>query len=356
MVLSKKLLTLGSLAVSAVALPSSHSQKPLTDDEDNDTPLPLIIWHGELHLLSHSPSNSHKLQHSVYNAHVHPVLVGLGDSYGNEGIQSVAALADAVHPGTLVHVVAQGADPNADQRATFWGDVNAQIDALCDAIAANPIIRTAPAVDALGFSQGGQFLRGWLERCDSAPPVRSLVTFGSQHNGITEFQDCAPTNWLCKGAMALLRGNVWSAYVQSNLVPAQYYRPTMDYEAYLENSNFLADINNERADKSSVYKRRLAEVAHFVMFMFEEDTTVIPKESAWFSEVNGTEVTPLRSRQIYHEDWLGLKELDRKAGLVFRTAPGAHMHLDEELLNDTFREWFGPLKKYPTQASLVDEL
>ncbi|CAN8101823.1 unnamed protein product [Discula destructiva] len=326
MVLSKKLLTLGSLAVSAVALPSSHSQKPLTDDEDNDTPLPLIIWHG------------------------------LGDSYGNEGIQSVAALADAVHPGTLVHVVAQGADPNADQRATFWGDVNAQIDALCDAIAANPIIRTAPAVDALGFSQGGQFLRGWLERCDSAPPVRSLVTFGSQHNGITEFQDCAPTNWLCKGAMALLRGNVWSAYVQSNLVPAQYYRPTMDYEAYLENSNFLADINNERADKSSVYKRRLAEVAHFVMFMFEEDTTVIPKESAWFSEVNGTEVTPLRSRQIYHEDWLGLKELDRKAGLVFRTAPGAHMHLDEELLNDTFREWFGPLKKYPTQASLVDEL
>lgn len=47
MVLSKTLLTLGSLAASAVALPSS--QRPLGDDgdDDNDTPLPLIIWHGE---------------------------------------------------------------------------------------------------------------------------------------------------------------------------------------------------------------------------------------------------------------------------------------------------------------------
>lgn len=182
------------------------------------------------------------------------------------------------------------------------------------------------------------------------------MTFGSQHNGISEFQDCAPTNWLCKGAMALLRGNVWSGYVQSNLVPAQYYRPPTDYDQYLESSNFLADINNERSEKSLEYKKRLATLKHFVMFMFEEDTTVIPKESAWFSEVNGTDVTPLRSRQIYNEDWLGLKELDRKGGLVFRTAPGEHMRLDEALLNDTFREWFGPLKKYPTHVTLVDEL
>lgn len=285
-----------------------------------------------------------------------PPTTGLGDSYGNDGLQNVATIADAVHPGTLVHIVAQGEDPNADQRATFFGDVNAQIDKLCADIAAHPIIRTAPAVDALGFSQGGQFLRGWVERCPSAPPVRSLVTFGSQHNGITEFQDCEATNFLCRGAMALLRWNVWSAYVQSNLVPAQYYRPLEAYEEYLENSNFLADINNEREEKSLEYKKQLAAVKHFVMYMFEEDTTVIPKESAWFSEVNGTEVTPLRSRKIYNEDWIGLKELDRKGGLVFRTAPGQHMQLAETLLNETFREWFGPLKKYPTQAALVDEL
>lgn len=47
--MSKKLLTLGSLATLAIALPGS--QRPLGDDEDNDTPLPLIIWHGELDFL-----------------------------------------------------------------------------------------------------------------------------------------------------------------------------------------------------------------------------------------------------------------------------------------------------------------
>lgn len=258
-----------------------------------------------------------------------------------------------------MHVVSQGADPNADQRATFWGDVNDQVDKLCADIAANPILSTAPAVDALGFSQGGQFLRGWVERCNH-PPVRSLVTFGSQHNGITEFNECAPTNWLCRGAMALLRGNVWSAYVQSNLVPAQYYRPLTQYDDYLESSNFLADINNEREFKKPSYKKNLARLENFVMYMFDEDKTVIPKETSWFAEVNGTDITPLRSRPIYDEDWIGLKELDHKGGLIFRTTPGDHMQLDESLLNDTFLEFYGPLKKSSPQVAqptmLEDEL
>lgn len=254
-----------------------------------------------------------------------------------------------------MHIVQNGGDPNADQRATFWGDVNAQIDQLCTEITAHPILSTSPALDALGFSQGGQFLRGFVERCSDSPPVRSLVTFGSQHNGISEFSECAPTNWLCRGAMALLRGNVWGDYVQHNLVPAQYYRPPEQNEQYLEHSNFLADINNERAEKSLEYKKNLAKLENFVMFLFEEDKTVIPKETSWFSEVNGTEVTPLRSRQIYNEDWIGLKTLDRRGGLHFRSTPGEHMRLEEGLLNDTFLEFFGPLKK-SKQTVLVDEL
>lgn len=329
---TKQLLAVGSLLAStAVALPST-TQRPLTnsdddnDDDNSDTPLPLIIWHG------------------------------LGDSYGNKGIQEVAALAEAANPGTLVHVVKQGADPSADQRATFLGSVNDQVDRLCLELATDQIISTAPAVDALGFSQGGQFLRAYVERCN-VPPVRSLVTFGSQHNGITDFSDCSPANFLCKGAMALLRGNVWSAYVQDNLVPAQYYRPTTEaeYEAYLENSKFLADINNEREDKSDQYKENLAGLENFVMFMFDEDTTVIPPETSWFSEVNGTEVVPLRARRIYEEDWIGLRDLDRKGGLKFRIAPGQHMQLEESLLNDTFTEFYGPLKKTFSRDPVIED-
>jgi palmitoyl-protein thioesterase len=180
--------------------------------------------------------------------------------------------------------------------------------------------------------------------------VRSLVTFGSPHNGIAEYAGCGTTDWLCKGAMALLHTNTWSGFVQSRLVPAQYYRDLspdtgLPSEDYIQNSNLLADINNERAEKNKTYARNIASLTNFVMYAFGEDETVIPKQSEWFAEVNGTteEVTYLKDRPLYTEDWLGLKELDKKGGLIFKTAPGAHMRLSEEVLNKTFVEYFGSL-------------
>src|ERR1700733_4614471 len=160
---------------------------------DDDTPLPLVIWHG------------------------------LGDRFDNDGLKDVATLANEVNPGTYVHIIKLADDGGSDRTASFFGNVTEQVEQVCEQLASDPILSTAPAIDALGFSQGGQFLRGYVERCNN-PPVRNLVTFGSQHNGIAEFQACAPTDWLCKGAMALLRVNTWSNYVQSRLVPAQYYR------------------------------------------------------------------------------------------------------------------------------------
>lgn len=254
-----------------------------------------------------------------------------------------------------MYTIALAPDANGDRSATFLGNVTEQIAKVCADLAAHPILSTAPAIDALGFSQGGQFLRGYVQRCNK-PPVRSLVTFGSQHNGIVEFKGCGATDWLCKGAMALLRGNTWSGFVQGRLVPAQYYRNPNpeEYEKYLEHSNFLADINNERVLKNQTYVENLAKLENFVMYMFEDDTTVIPKESAWFEEVNGTEITPLRARKMYREDWIGLRELDRKGGLRFRTTPGEHMDISEKVLNETFREYYGPLKKSSAGHARLD--
>ncbi|KAJ9629350.1 hypothetical protein H2203_001723 [Taxawa tesnikishii (nom. ined.)] len=295
------------------------------------SPLPLVIWHG------------------------------LGDRYDADGLNEVSKLAQRVHPGTHTYIVRLDDDGQADQKATFFGNLTEQIASVCDTLSADPkLSANNTRIDALGFSQGGQFLRGLIERCPGIS-VRSLVTFGSQHNGIAKFQACGTWDFLCKGAVGLIRGNAWSEWVQGNIVPAQYYRELnetsgLGSKPYLEASNFIADVNNERANKSSVYKKRLSMLEKFVMYVFDEDKTVIPKESGWFAEVNGTseEVIPLRNRTIYHEDWIGLKELDRKGALVFKTAPGEHMRLSDKLLKETFKEFYGPETK-ANEWRIVDE-
>ncbi|KAM0712496.1 hypothetical protein Q7P37_011593 [Cladosporium fusiforme] len=302
----------------ASALPSSP---PPTTSATK--PLPLLIWHG------------------------------LGDRYDAEGLHTVGELAAQIHPGTevyYIHVADSGSD---DQSGTFFGNITAQSVEICASITNNPNLTTSPdsgvvRADALGFSQGGQFLRGLVERCPGLH-VRSLLTFGSQHNGIAQFQRCGTWDLLCKAAVALVGGNAWTDYVQNRVVPAQYYRELnettgLPSHPYLEHSHFLADVNNERKDKNGLYAERVAALEKFVMFVFEDDKTVVPKESGWFAEVNETsgEVTLLRERAIYKQDWIGLKELDRKGGLVFETVPGEHMQLDREDLKKAFKEYFGP--------------
>lgn len=57
---------------------------------------------------------------------------------------------------------------------------------------------------------------------------------------------------------------------------------------------------------------------------------VVPRDSAWFSFYNGTNLIPIRDQPIYKEDWIGLKKLDSKGGLIFGTVPGGHMHFTWE--------------------------
>lgn len=143
--------------------------------------------------------------------------------------------------------------------------------------------------------------------------------------------------------------------MQGRVVPAQYFRDPEDLAPYLAHSNFLADVNNEREGKrNGTYKANLRRLERFVMFVFGEDRTVVPKESGWFAEVNGTsgEVTGLRDRRMYVEDWLGLRALDEGGRLEFREAPGRHMELSDELLVDVFKSYFGPRSDDGTGAGV----
>ncbi|KAI1939618.1 hypothetical protein LOZ66_002934 [Ophidiomyces ophidiicola] len=280
------------------------------------TPLPLVLWHG------------------------------LGDDFGRDELKEISHLVEKVNPGTYVHIIRLDTTPEKDREATFFGNVTEQVETVCEQLASDPILNTAPAINALGFSQGGQFLRAYVERCNK-PPVHNLVTFGSQHNGIASFQSCASSgDWICRGGEALLRFGVWSNLVQSGFVPAQYFRNPEQLDQYLQHSNFLADVNNERTVKNAKYRQNLMSLNKFVMYMFKDDKMVKPKQSSHFAEVNQTtgEVTPLRERQIYQEDWLGLKSMDEAGKLEFLTIPGEHMQVTSDVLTQTIKRYFGSVQ------------
>lgn len=264
-------------------------------------------------------------------------------SYEAEGIHSVGDLADEINPGTFVYYVRLDEDAAADRTATFWGNLTIQIEKVCADLASHPTLSKAHAINGLGFSQGGQFLRAYVERCN-VPPVANLVTFGSQHNGISDFQVCADNDWLCRTWDGLLKRSTWSDFAQSKLVPAQYYRNPDDLENYLKSSNFLADINNERKVKNITYKENMMKLERFVMYMFKDDKTVVPKQSAWFGELDSATgaVIKLQDRQIYQEDWIGLRWLDERNKLEFLVTPGEHMQLDSEVLVEAFQKYFSP--------------
>ena len=67
-------------------------------------------------------------------------------------------------------------------------------------------------------------------------------------------------------------------------------------DAYMSSCIFLPDINNEHAIKRKAYARNLASLDRLVLFRFSDDSTVVPRDSAWFSLYIGTELVPMKVR------------------------------------------------------------
>lgn len=124
-------------------------------------------------------------------------------------------------------------------------------------------------------------------------------------------------------------------------------------DTYLASNHFLTSINNEiPTSRNQSYARNLASLQTLVLVLFTEDKTVVPKESAWFgSEAVPTKdsfmqneqtplgrrpqstlagsIIPMRQQPLYQEDWIGLRDLDERNGVVFEVCQGEHMQMNE---------------------------
>ena len=68
---------------------------------------------------------------------------------------------------------------------------------------------------------GGQFLRAYIERYNN-PPVNNLITFGSQHMGISDIPACNPYDLLCQVARRAAKTAVYGSWAQENIIQVWY--------------------------------------------------------------------------------------------------------------------------------------
>ncbi|KAG0370318.1 hypothetical protein BGZ54_006894 [Gamsiella multidivaricata] len=261
---------------------------------------------------------------------IRPVVFyhGMGDSAHSDGMLELFASIQEIAPEIFIHSIALATSEAEDQRAGFFGN----IDVVCHQLKA--VKELEGGFNAVGFSQGGQFLRAYIQRCND-PPVHNLVTLGSQHGGVSDIPGCMLEDPSCRLMRSIARSGVYSRYVRDHIVQAQYYKDPHNLQTYLQRNIFLPDINNELTPKNATYKKNLSSINKLVMFLFMDDITVKPKETAWFGFQDETgDIVDLEDQDQYKKDWLGLRTMDQAGKLVFDIMEGEHMQFSLEDFNE----------------------
>lgn len=271
----------------------------------------------------HTPTISDKTGHL-------PVLLwhGMGDSYDSSSMQWVSDTLQKEYPELDIYSIYIEQDSQKDKEASIIGDAMTQLTDVCEQIQ-NIDYDPLKGFNALGFSQGGLFIRSLVQICDVK--FNNIISFGSPQNGISDLPPCQPGNIFCEKRNELIKSKIYTDYIQNNIIQAQYFRDVNNYETYLEKSAFLKFINNELF-KDLEYYNRLISLNKLVMVMFDQDETLVPKESAWFYDLDQKtgNLIPFEETDSYNYDLIGLKHLHKKGKIDFLKIDDIHLKLSEE--------------------------
>ncbi|KAK6645536.1 hypothetical protein RUM43_001813 [Polyplax serrata] len=222
-----------------------------------------------------------------------------------------------------------------DIESGYFLNVNKQVEEACQAIQSNPKMKNG--YNAIGFSQGGQFLRAVAQRCPN-PPMKFLISLGGQHQGVYGLPKCLGDGVLCNSIRKLLNTAAYVPWVQDNLVQAQYWHDPLNEEIYRNYSTFIAEINNEKAIKNDSYITNLQKLETLVLVMFTEDSMVVPRESSWFGFYRpnqAKEIVPYNQTRLYEMDLIGFKKMVEGGKVDFLQVEGDHLQFTEEWFTKT---------------------
>ncbi|XP_035743523.1 palmitoyl-protein thioesterase 1-like [Vespa mandarinia] len=261
-----------------------------------------------------------------------PIVIwhGMGDSCFGYGIDYIKHLLRKSIPGVYIKCVHKGINELQDIQNSYFGNINDDVKQVCEEIEMDTNLQNG--YNAIGLSQGAQFLRAVAERC-STPPMLNLISLGGQHQGVYGLPRCiAVDHIICEYIREALTYGAYSNFVQEKLIQAGYWHDPVKVDEYKRYSLFLADINNE-LNINETYRNNLKNLKSLVLVMFENDTMVQPKESEWFGFYKpgqNKEIESLQESSLYKEDRLGLREMDNLNKIYFLSVKGNHLKFTNE--------------------------
>ncbi|XP_043280933.1 palmitoyl-protein thioesterase 1 [Venturia canescens] len=270
-----------------------------------DSPTPVVLWHG------------------------------MGDSCCfSFSLGQIKIILEEQIPNVYVKSIRIGNNEMEDVENSYLKNVNEQVEQVCNDLSNDP--KLSNGFNAIGFSQGGQFLRAVAQRCPN-PPMRKLISLGGQHQGVYGLPNCAVLEHkLCDYMRRLLNHAAYTKFVQNRLVQASYWHDPLKEDLYKKNSVFLADINNELV-VNETYKENLMKLDRLVLVKFDRDTMVQPRESEWFGFYKNGQAVELESLEesaLYKEDRLGLRQMNEAGKIVFLSLDTNHLQFTDDWFVD----------------------
>lgn len=231
-------------------------------------------------------------------------------------------------PNTYVKSIRIGHNTIEDYESGYFVHPNKQIENACSQIKSDPKLQNG--YNAVGFSQGSQFLRAIAQRCPT-PRINNLISLGGQHQGVFGLPNCpAISSKTCEKFRQLLNKSAYTSWLQDYLVQATYWHNPLEEETYKKYSTFLADINNELTINQT-YVENLRKLNKFVLVKFTEDEIVQPIDTEWFQFYTPNQdkiIQPLAESNAAKN--LDLNGLVASNKMIFLESKGNHLKFTKE--------------------------